>query len=36
MLDKELRNDNISGAKPRIRGPAITHVMYADDIVLFS
>nr|POF02849.1 hypothetical protein CFP56_10907 [Quercus suber] len=36
MLDKELRDGNISGAKPSIRGLAITHVMYADDIVLFS
>ena len=36
MLDKELRDGNISGVKPSIRGPTITHVMYADDIVLFS
>ena len=35
MLDKELRDGNISGAKPSIRGPAITHVMYVNDIVLF-
>ena len=36
MLDKELRDGNISGVKPSIRGPTITHVMYANDIVLFS
>ena len=36
MLDKELRDGNISGVKPSIRGPTITHVMYADDIILFS
>ena len=36
MLDNELRAGNVSGAKPSARGPAITHVMYADDIVLLS
>jgi len=36
MLDKELRDGNISDAKPSIRGLALTHVMYTDDIVLFS
>ena len=36
MLDKELRDGNISDAKPSIRGLALTHVMYIDDIVLFS
>lgn len=35
MLDKELKEGNISNAKPSIRGHALTHVMYADDIVLF-
>lgn len=33
MLDKELKEGNISNAKPR--GHALTHVMYADDIFLF-
>ena len=36
MLDRELNSGNISGTKASVRGPAITHVMYADDIVLFS
>ena len=36
MLDKELCSRNISGAKASARGPAVTHVMYADNIVLFS
>ena len=36
MLDNELRAGNVSGAKPSARGPAITHVMYTDDIVLLS
>ena len=36
MLDKELCTGNISGAKASARGPAVTHFMYADDIVLFS
>lgn len=35
MLDKELKEGNISNAKPSIRGHALTHVMYADDIFLF-
>ena len=36
MLDRELLSGNISGAKVSVRSPALTHVMYADDIVLFS
>lgn len=36
MLGNELRARNISGAKPSARGLAITHVMYVDDIILFS
>ena len=36
MLDKELCSRNISGAKASARGPAVTHFMYANDIVLFS
>ena len=36
MLDRELLSGNISGAKASVRSPALTHVMYADDIVLFS
>lgn len=36
MLDHELRQRNIKGIRTSISGPTITHVMYADDIVLFS
>ena len=36
MLDHRLRLKNISGIKTSIFGPTITHVMYADDIVLFT
>lgn len=36
MLDRELVAGNISSAKASVRGPALTHVMYADDIVIFS
>lgn len=36
LLDCELRNKNISGIKAISNGPPITHVMYANDIILFS
>ena len=36
MLDHELRQSNIKGINTSKSGPTITHVMYADDIVLFS
>ena len=36
MLDKELRQRNISGIRTSRSGPIITHMMYADDIILFS
>ena len=36
ILDYELAQNNISGIKASIRGPSISHVMYADDIILFS
>ena len=36
MLDHELRQSNIKGIKTSKSGPTITHVMYANDIVLFS
>ena len=36
MLDKELCSGNISEAKASARRLAVTHVMYADDIVLFA
>ena len=36
MLDKELSVGNISGAKTSSRGLALMHVIYMDNIVLFS
>ena len=36
MLDKELCSSNINGVKASVRGPVVTHVMYNDNIVLFS
>ena len=36
MLDKELRQRNLCGIRTSRSGPIITHVMYADDIILFS
>ncbi|KAL0014289.1 hypothetical protein SO802_001358 [Lithocarpus litseifolius] len=36
LLDHELRCRNIDGIKTSIGGPTITHVMYMDDIILFS
>ena len=36
LLDREFHLKKISGVKANLNGPAITHVMYADDIVLFS
>ena len=36
ILDYELAQNNISGIKASIRGPSISHVMYADDIIMFS
>ena len=36
LLEKEFRHHNISGVKASVRGPAIMHVMYADEIILFS
>ena len=36
LLDWEFHFKKISGVKANLNGPAITHVMYADDMVLFS
>ena len=36
LLHREFLNGNLSGVKAHICSPALTHVMYADDIVLFS
>ena len=36
LLNREFHLKKISGVKASLNGPAITHVMYADDIVLFS
>ena len=36
LVDYEIRSNNICGIKTSISGPTITHVMYADNIVLFT
>ena len=36
LLEKQLAEGGISGVKASIGGPIFTHVMYADDIVIFS
>ena len=36
LIDHELKLKNINGIKTSISGPTITHVMYANDIVIFS
>ena len=36
MLEKDFGKKNISEVKANIRVPVITHVMYVDDIILFS
>ena len=36
LIEHEFRLKNVAGIKTSISGPSISHVMYADDIVLFS
>ena len=36
LIEFDLSKKNITGIKSSISGPTISHVMYADDIVLFS
>jgi len=36
LIDHEFKLKNAVGIKTSINGPTITHVMYADDVVLFS
>ena len=36
FIEHELRLKNVVGIKTSINGPTISHVMYADDVVLFS
>lgn len=36
MIEKEFLEGRFTGIKLNIGGPPLTHVMYADDIVLFS
>ena len=36
LIDKELIEGNIRGVCMNVGGPAFTHVMYADDIILFA
>ena len=36
LIEHELKLRNVAGIKTSISGPTISHVMYADDVVLFS
>lgn len=36
LIDHDLKLKNINDIKTSISGPTITHVMYVDDIILFS
>jgi hypothetical protein len=36
LIDKELVVGNINGVRMNVGGPAFTHVMYANDIILFA
>jgi hypothetical protein len=36
MVEKEHREGRISGVKLNIGSPSLTHVMFADDIMLFT
>ena len=36
LIEHDLRLKNIAGIKSSINGPTISHVMYADDIILFT
>lgn len=36
MIDKEILAGNITKVRMNVGGPAFTHVMYADDIILFA
>jgi hypothetical protein len=36
LIDREFFQGSISGVKMTVNGPAFTHVMYADDIMLFA
>jgi hypothetical protein len=36
LIDRQFVNGDIHGVKMNVAGPAFTHVMYADDIMVFS
>ncbi|KAL0006983.1 hypothetical protein SO802_008485 [Lithocarpus litseifolius] len=36
LIEHELKLRNVTGIKTSISGPTISHVMYADDVILFS
>ena len=36
MIDREFLRGAINGVKMNVAGPTFTHVMYADDIMLFA
>ena len=36
LIDREFLNGSINGVRMNVDGPSFTHVMYADDIMLFA
>lgn len=36
LIDREFLHGNVKGVKMNVAGPAFTHVMYADDIMVFA
>uniref|UniRef100_A0A2N9HCV7 Reverse transcriptase domain-containing protein n=1 Tax=Fagus sylvatica TaxID=28930 RepID=A0A2N9HCV7_FAGSY len=36
LIDREFLSGNVKGVKMNVAGPAFTHVMYADDIMVFA
>jgi hypothetical protein len=36
LIDREFLSGNVKGVKMNVAGPAFTHVMYADDIMIFA
>ena len=36
LIDREYLYGNVKGVKMNVAGPAFTHVMYADDIMVFA
>ena len=36
LIDRNFERKNLSGAKMNVAGPAITHVMFVDNLMLFT